>query len=83
MYVMACLCALSGHLQNCGNVLKVDRHQVFHGLPVCTLGHLQNCGNVLKVDRHKYVKVGYHGFQLLSAHDRKAMYNSGHQVRRW
>jgi hypothetical protein len=41
---------------------------------------LQNCGNVLKVDRHKYVKVGYHGFRLMSAQDRKSMYNSGHQV---
>lgn len=36
-------------------------------------------GNVLKVDRHKYVKLAYHGFNEMSAGQRKAVYNTNYQ----
>lgn len=41
---------------------------------------VQARGNVLKVDRHKYVKLAYHGFQEMTANDRKATYNTNYQV---
>jgi len=33
-------------------------------------------GNILKMDRHRYVKVAYHGFQELTAADRKTLYDA-------
>lgn len=33
-------------------------------------------GNVLKIDRHRYVKVAYHGFQLLDRKQRRSLYDA-------
>lgn len=32
-------------------------------------------GNIIKADRHKYVKVAYHGFEILSREERQKLYS--------
>ena len=33
-------------------------------------------GNIIKMDRYKYVRIAYHGFQVLSTEERKGLYKS-------
>ena len=59
--------------------LRFDPNFLIRGLLV----DVEN-GNILKVDTHKYVKVAYHGHQLLSKDDRDRLYNrEGYKAERF
>lgn len=49
---------------------EFDHNFVMRGLIID-----KNKGNILKIDRHRYVKIAYHGFQVLSSTERKQVYD--------